>query len=90
MVLGISPDQPEKLRDWKAKHELQYDLLSDPEHKVLDAWSAWGKSLFGLITIPRATRSVWVIDEDGKVIDAKVGINPSASVARALGVLQQN
>jgi peroxiredoxin Q/BCP len=87
VVLGISPDDPETLRKWKAKEKLQYDLLSDPDHKVLDAWSAWGMSIFGLLTIPRTTRSVWVIDEAGKVIDAKVGINPTESVRRALAVV---
>jgi peroxiredoxin Q/BCP len=87
VVLGISPDDPETLRKWKAKEKLQYDLLSDPDHKVLDAWSAWGMSIFGLLTIPRTTRSVWVIDEAGKVIDAKVGINPTESVWRALAVV---
>jgi peroxiredoxin Q/BCP len=87
VVLGISPDDPETLKKWKAKEKLQYDLLSDPDHKVLDAWSAWGMSIFGLLTIPRTTRSVWVIDEAGKVIDAKVGINPTESVWRALAVV---
>ena len=43
VVLGISPDQPEDLLKWKQKQSLPYDLLSDPEHKVLEAWGAWGE-----------------------------------------------
>jgi thioredoxin-dependent peroxiredoxin len=89
VVLGISPDKPDTLKRWKAEKGLQYDLLSDPDHKVLDQWSAWGISLFGLLTLPRTTRSVWVIGEDGKVLDAQVGISPTESVRRALAVVEK-
>jgi thioredoxin-dependent peroxiredoxin len=89
VVMGISPDKPDTLKRWKAEKGLQYDLLSDPDHKVLDQWSAWGRSLFGIITLPRTTRSVWVIGEDGKVLDAQVGISPNESVRRALAVVEK-
>jgi thioredoxin-dependent peroxiredoxin len=89
VVLGISPDMPETLKRWKQEKGLQYDLLSDPKHEVLDAWSAWGYSLLGLLTLPRTTRSVWVIDENGNVIDAQVGISPSESVRRALAAIEK-
>lgn len=84
VVLGVSPDTPETLRRWKAEKGLQYDLLSDPDHAVLDAWNAWGQSLLGLISIPRANRSFWVLDEEGVVLDAQLGISSGESVARAL------
>jgi peroxiredoxin Q/BCP len=84
VILGISPDSPEKLKQWKQEKNLQYDLLSDPKHKVLDAWSAWGKPLLGPIKLPRATRSVWVLDNNGRVINAQVGISPADSVRLAL------
>ena len=43
IVLGISPDEPKALKKWQEKEALPYDLLSDPEHEVLDAWGAWGE-----------------------------------------------
>lgn len=87
VVLGVSPDKPSVLKSWKAEKQLQYDLLSDPDHKVLDAWHAWGKSLFGLVTIPRTNRSFWVVDEQGVIIDAQLGVSPADSVVRALAAL---
>lgn len=87
VVLGISPDSPETLKKWKQDKNLQYDLLSDPDHKVLNEWSAWGRSLLGLIKLPRTTRSVWVLDNNGRVIDAEVGITPAESVQRALAAI---
>jgi peroxiredoxin Q/BCP len=48
VVLGLSPDTPDKLKAWKDKESLPYDLLSDPDHTVLDKYGAWGeKSMYG-------------------------------------------
>src|SRR6185437_1849201 len=47
-VLGISPDKPEKLREFRETHSLPFPLLSDPDHRVLEAFGAWGeKKLYG-------------------------------------------
>lgn len=87
VVLGISPDSPEDLKKWQEKESLPYDLLSDPEHKVLDTWGVWGeKSMFGK-KFMGVTRSHWVIDENGKVIDEQIKISPKDSVEKALGIL---
>lgn len=87
VVLGVSPDKPEVLKLWKKERQLQYDLLSDPDHRVLDEWNAWGRPLLGLFTIPRTNRSFWVIDEQGIIIDAQLGVTPADSVKRALAAL---
>lgn len=87
VVLGISPDTPEDLKKWQEKENLPYDLLSDPDHKVLEAWGVWGeKSMFGK-KFMGVTRSHWVIDEDGNIIDEQIKISPQDSVAKALGIL---
>jgi thioredoxin-dependent peroxiredoxin len=84
VVLGLSPDDVQKLHDWKEAEKLPYDLLSDPDHKVLEQWGAWGeknnygKKYMGVI------RSHWVIDESGKVVDTQINIKPVTSVERAL------
>src|SRR4051812_25893082 len=36
-VIGVSPDQPAKLRKFREEHGLPFPLLSDPEHQVLEA-----------------------------------------------------
>ncbi|GAB4307461.1 MAG: thioredoxin-dependent thiol peroxidase [Phototrophicales bacterium] len=87
VVLGISPDEPAALKKWKEAENLPYDLLSDPEHQVLEAWGAWGeksmygKKYFGVI------RSHWVIDEEGKIVDVQIKISPKDSVAKAVKAL---
>lgn len=87
VVLGISPDSPEKLADWKQMKGLKFDLLSDPEHKVLEKWGAWGeKKLYGKAYMG-VIRSHWIIGEDGKILDEQIKISPAQSVAKAAAFL---
>ena len=87
VVLGLSPDEPADLLKWKQKENLPYDLLSDPDHAVLDAWGAWGeKSMYGK-TYMGVIRSHWIIDEEGVVVDAQIKVSPTESVERATAFL---
>ncbi|RMG89623.1 MAG: thioredoxin-dependent thiol peroxidase [Chloroflexi bacterium] len=88
VILGLSPDAPDALKKWKEKENLPYDLLSDPDHKVLEAWGAWGeKSMYGR-KYWGVIRSHWVIDENGVVVDARIKISPKDSVAKAVAALE--
>ena len=87
VVLGLSPDEPDDLLKWKQTENLPYDLLSDPDHAVLDAWGAWGeKSMYGK-TYMGVIRSHWIIDEEGVVVDAQIKVSPTESVERATAFL---
>jgi peroxiredoxin Q/BCP len=87
VVLGISPDDTETLKKWKAEEKLPYDLLSDPDHKVLEAWGAWGeRSMYGN-TFMGVIRSHWVIDENGVISDEQLKISPEKSVEKAVKVV---
>ena len=89
VVLGVSSDSVETLAGWKRRQRLQYDLLSDPDHKMLDAWDAWGFNLF-IIKLPiSATRSYWVIDEHGILVDQQIGVRPQESVDKALAAVDR-
>lgn len=67
VVIGCSPDAPEKHKKFIAKHRLKIRLLSDPDHKVLEKYGAWGeKNLYGKTTMG-VIRSTVLIDPEGKV-----------------------
>ena len=89
VVLGISSDSVEVLAEWKRRKQLQYDLLSDPDHRVLDAWDAWGVNLLMFKLPLGATRSYWVIDEDGVLVDQQIGARPQESVTKALAAVER-
>ena len=88
IVLGLSPDTPDELKKWKVDQKFPYDLLSDTEHTVLEAWGAWGeRSMYGK-TYMGVIRSHWVIDENGVVVDDQVKVSPTDSVERAVASLK--
>jgi len=67
VVLGCSPDSPESHRKFIAKHDLAVRLLSDPEHKVMQAYGAWGeKTMYGRKSVG-VIRSTVLIDPEGRV-----------------------
>ncbi|MDD9957125.1 MAG: peroxiredoxin [Anaerolineaceae bacterium] len=87
IVLGLSPDEPPALRQWIDDEGFPFDLLSDPQHEVLEAWGAWGeRSMYGNKYMG-VIRSHWVIGADGVVEDAQVNVSPKNSVKRALAAL---
>jgi peroxiredoxin Q/BCP len=86
-VLGISPDPEDVLKSWKELKNLPFDLLSDPNHVILEAWGAWGeKMIFGKKSMG-VIRSHWIIDENGVILDEQIGISPTESVRKAVAAL---
>jgi len=74
IVLGISPDPPEKQQRFDEKHRLGFPLLSDVKHDVARAYGVWGaKSILG-IRYEGTIRSAFVIDEGGKILKASYGV----------------
>jgi len=67
VVLGCSPDSPEKHKKFIAKHDLKVRLLSDPEHEVMETYGAWGeKNMYGKVTVG-VIRSTAIIDPEGVI-----------------------
>jgi peroxiredoxin Q/BCP len=90
VVLGLSPDEPAALTKWIEAESLQYDLLSDPDHQVLEAWSAWGeRSMYGKKYMG-VIRSHWIIGEDGVLLDEQLKVSPKKSIEKALKFLANN
>jgi peroxiredoxin Q/BCP len=81
-VLGISRDAPEKLRQFRERDGLTYDLLSDPDHAVHDEYGVWGEKLNYGKTVMGVIRSTFVIDEQGRIEQALYNVKATGHVAR--------
>lgn len=89
VVLGVSTDSPETLKKWQQSKKLPYDLISDPNSTMLEAWGAKsGTTLLTLVGMPPTTRSYWVVDEKGVLVAEKIGISPNDSVMKALQAVE--
>ncbi|AZL06475.1 MAG: thioredoxin-dependent thiol peroxidase [Brevibacterium aurantiacum] len=89
VVLGISPDKPEKLKKFAEKEGLNFDLLSDPDKSMMEEWGAFGeKKNYGKV-VQGVIRSTLVIDAEGAVELAQYNVKATGHVARvrkALGI----
>jgi len=67
VILGVSPDSPESHQKFIDKYSLNFDLLSDPDRKVMGRYEAFGeKKMYGK-TVQGVIRSTVWIGPDGKV-----------------------
>jgi thioredoxin-dependent peroxiredoxin len=81
-VVGISPDRPEKLAEFRANDALTIPLLSDADRSVMQAYGAYGeKKMYGK-TVEGVIRSTFVVDEDGKVERAMYNVKATGHVAK--------
>ncbi|MER5636384.1 thioredoxin-dependent thiol peroxidase [Kitasatospora sp. NPDC002227] len=83
-VIGISPDQPEKLGKFREKEDLKVTLVSDPDHAVMDAYAAWGEKMNYGRTYQGVIRSTVIVDEQGKVEHALYNVKATGHVAKLL------
>lgn len=84
VVLGISPDTPEKLAAWREKMGFPYNLLADPDHAVAEAYGVWGeKKLYGN-SYMGIIRSHFVIDANGNFEDVQFKISPKKSIQKGV------
>ena len=88
-VIGVSPDKPAKLARFREAEGLTFPLLSDPDHRMLEAYGAWGEKQNYGRTYLGVIRSTFVIDPEGRVESAQYNVKAKGHVAklrRELGV----
>jgi peroxiredoxin Q/BCP len=67
IVLGVSPDSPQKHRNFIEKQALKITLLADEEKTLCNSFGVWqlkkfmGKEYMGVV------RATFIIDPDGKI-----------------------
>ncbi|HEX5859677.1 MAG TPA: thioredoxin-dependent thiol peroxidase [Microbacterium sp.] len=81
-VLGVSRDLPEKLREFRENDGLTFDLLSDPDRTVHEAYGVWGEKQNYGRTVMGVIRSTFVVDENGLIEHALYNVKATGHVAR--------
>jgi peroxiredoxin Q/BCP len=81
-VVGISPNDPEKLVKFRARDGLTITLASDADRSVMTAYGAFGeKKLYGKV-VEGVIRSTFVVDEHGKIALAQYNVKATGHVAK--------
>ena len=67
VIIGVSPDSLKSHTNFRQKHDLSINLLSDTEKEVLEEYRVWqmkkmyGREYMGVV------RSTYLIDPEGKI-----------------------
>jgi peroxiredoxin Q/BCP len=85
-VIGISKDDLQSHKEFASKHRLTFPLLSDPTGSVIEAYGAWGKTMYGKEGILRRT---YLIDPQGVVQKVYGRVTPVGHSGKVLHDLLQ-
>lgn len=66
-VVGISPDPVKRLKNFETKKELNFDLLSDEDHAIAEAFGVWGHKKFMGKEYDGIHRLSFLIGQDGTI-----------------------
>lgn len=87
-VVGISRDTPRSHKKFAEKFNLNFTLLSDPDHGVIEAYGAWapkklmGREFLGIL------RNTYLINPEGKIVQEFLGVDPAQHAAELLEALK--
>ncbi len=80
-VIGISKDSAASHRKFAEKNELNFLLLSDPDHAVMEAYGVWQeKKMCGKVSMG-TVRTTFIIDEKGVVEKVMEKVKPDTNAA---------
>jgi len=77
VVVGLSPDEPSKLKKFEEKYHLNFTLIGDPSHDILKKLGVWKKKSFMGREYMGVARTTFLIDEKGSIIKTYPDVNPA-------------
>lgn len=88
VVIGVSKDSVKAHQKFVSKHNLNFTLLSDEDHAVIEAYGAWQeKSMFGKKYMG-IQRSTVIIDPVGNIVKEYPKVSPNKHAAEIIKDLQ--
>ena len=88
VIYGVSPDTIDSHAKFQFKHQLPFDLLSDPEAKVCKAYGVWKqKNLYGKKSMG-VEHTTFVIDKTGRIATMYPKVKVDGHVEEVLSFLR--
>ena len=87
VVLGVSVDSPQSHEKFIQKHKLPFDLISDQDKRIVQAYGVWGKQRFMGISYLGTRRATFLIGPDGRIKKIWPRVKPAKHVAQVLEAL---
>ncbi len=88
-VYGISTDDVEKNRQFAEKYGLEYPLLCDPDHTLLEKLDMYGKKTLYGKKVVGVKRYIHFFDEEGNLVKTIKGVRTASADEQILKVLDE-
>ena len=88
-IIGISKDSVRSHKKFATEHHLNFPLLSDVDHKVLEAYGAWKAKKFMGRAYMGVERTTVIINPKGLIIKTYENVVPKGHAAEIIDDLQQ-
>ena len=85
-IVGISKDDAPSHEKFKAKHSLNFTLLTDPDKVTINSYGAWGKKQFGVEGVLRRT---FIINPEGTVVKVYGRVTPEGHGEQIISELKK-
>ena len=88
-VLGISVDSEQSHLKFRAKYDLNFDLLADTKKEVVKKYGVWGKKKFMGKEYDGTRRQSALIDPQGKIAQIYEKVKPDLHAEEVLNDVKQ-
>jgi thioredoxin-dependent peroxiredoxin len=88
--VGASADPVKALQSFKIKQRLNFPLLSDPDHKMIESYGAWRMKKFMGRSFKGIVRSTFLIGPTGTIEKVWDAVSAKGHAAEVLSQLNLN
>jgi len=89
MVIGVSKDSIKSHNNFIEKHDLGIELLSDPEHKIMEKYGVWQKKKLYGKEVMGVVRSTFLISPEGMIAQAWYKVKAKGHAEKVLEKLKE-
>ncbi|WP_446808322.1 peroxiredoxin [Methylomonas sp. 2BW1-5-20] len=88
VIIGVSKDDCQSHKDFIAKYGLNVQLLADTSGGLCDAYGVWQEVEKDGVKKWKIVRSTFIIDKDGKLVEALYGVNHEGHAQAVLDIIK--
>lgn len=88
VVIGVSKDSVASHKKFVEQHHINFTLLSDPQHKVIEVYDSWKPKKFMGRDYMGTERNTFIINPDGQIVKEYRGVDPKTHAADIIADLK--
>ena len=87
-VVGVSPDSVKLHAKFKAKYDLPFTLVSDPDNAIIQAYDVWREKMLHGRTYMGVERTTFLIDGEGRIAHVFEKVRSAGHAGEVMAVLK--